>query len=165
MLNKIEFPVFKFRSFREIEYKPLGQIVVHTISGSFIVDDISIEGTTLAQRRLKIRDKKYQFAEKVDTLRHLSKFPTGTYFIDFLGKIFKYQKGRKRYKVESRKITRKREVEQGTIVIIKDIPSPELITNPETAEKAKYASIMFTDEGPFLYKYTEEPHKMYRRAI
>ena len=130
------------------------------------MDDLTVEGNSLGERRLKIpQDLRYKLGEKVDTLRQMIKYPGGTIFIDNSGHLFKYTKGSERFLVESKPIVKKDYVTEGTVVHIKDIPTPQLIPYQHIAENIKYASIIFTNDGPFVYDYTRVQHEPFRRSI
>lgn len=166
MQQHIEFPVYKIRNYEEMEKTPLGKVKIRTITGEWIVDDISIEGDSLGKRRLHIpAEVRYKLGDRVDTLRQMIKYPGGTIFIDNKGYLFKYTKGSERFLIESKPIIKKELVTEGTILHIKDLPSPQLIPYKHLAENIKYASIIFTNYGPFVYDYTSEPHEPYRRSI
>lgn len=164
----MEFPLFKIGKFESIDHNPLGKIYITTIKNTYVLDDISLEGETLGHRRLKVKlrgDKLYKFRGKVDTLKQLVKHPGGTTFIDNKGNIFKYRKGKKRFKVVSYPIEKRKDVENGVVIYIKNYPTPHLIPHKYIADNTNYVSIMFTDTGPLIYDYTSEPHKPYRRSV
>jgi len=166
MQHNIEFPIYKIRSYEEMDKNPLGKIKIYTISGEWILDDLSVEGETLGIRRLKIpENKRYKLGHKVDTLRQMLKHPGGTIFIDNKGHLFKYTKGSERFLVESKSILKKEFITKGTILHIKDLPTPQLIPYKHLAEDINYASIIFTKYGPFVYDYTKQAHEPYRRSI
>jgi len=166
MQHTIEFPVYRIRSYEELEKTALGKIKIQTITGEWIVDDLTKLGDTLGVRRLSIpKEERYKLGEKIDTLRQMIKYPGGTVFIDNTGHLFKYKKGKERFLIESKPIERKQFTDQGTVLIIKDIPTPQLIPFKHIADNIKYASIIFTNLGPFVYDYTRVPHEPYRRSI
>ena len=130
------------------------------------MDDKSAKGETLGKRRLSIPSKeRYKLGEKIDTLRQLIKHPGGTKFIDQKGYIFKYTKGSRRFLIQSKKIITKKFVTEGTVLHIEGIPNPQILYYKYLADNINYASVMYTDSGPFIYDYTKEPHEPYRRSI
>lgn len=164
----MEFPLFKIGKYESIEYTPLGKVYITTVRDKYVLDDTSLKGDTLGKRRLIAKIKKYKlykFRGKVDTLRQLSKHPGGTVFIDNLGKVIKYTKSRKRFEVVSCKITKKVEKDEGMLLYIKGIPTPHYIPYRYIADNINYVSVMLTPSGPFIYDYTIEKHKPYKRSL
>ena len=107
-ISTVRFPLFKLRSYLEIEHKPLGLVKVTTIKGTYILDDLSLPGN-LEDRRIQLygqyTDKEiYKLKEKVLYLRQLVKYKSGTTFIDVNGKILKYKKSSKLYKITSKRV-------------------------------------------------------------
>lgn len=110
-------------------------------------------------------DEIYKFRAKIDNLRQLIKYPSGTLFIDKYGKLFKYKKGKKQYSVVCRNILKREQVPEGVVLHIEEVPSPHIIYYSTLADNIKYASVMLTDYGPLVYDYTAEKHEPYRRSI
>lgn len=164
----MDFPLFKLGTYKEIETTLMGKVYIDTGRGRYILDDKSIPYPSLAQRRLRIKNKipLYKFRGTVNTLRELVKHPSNTKFMDRNGNLFKYKKGNKRYKVVSHEIIRKEKLEYNRYVIyIKDVPTPQLLDNELVAKASNYASVIHTKDGPLIYDYTSEPHDVYRRSI
>jgi hypothetical protein len=164
----MDFPLFKIGKYENIEKTPLGKIYITTVYDKYVLDDTSVEGETLGQRRLKLALKGhnlYKFRGKVDTLKQLIKHPSGTIFLDNNGNIFKYRKGRKLFKVVSHKVLKRENKDDGVVVTIQDYPTPHFIPSKKVADNTNYVSIMLTNTGPLIYDYTSEPHKVYRRSL
>jgi len=167
-LDKIQFPLYKLRSYLSIDKNPLGIVRVTTIKGEYIFDDHSINGT-FEERRTKLslhfpNEKIYKLKEKVLYLRQLIKYKSGTTFVDIEGNLLKYSKSSNLYKIKSYKITKKRPCENWTIINIEGQEQPYLIGHvvlPTTT----HASIMETKWGPLLYDLTTKKHEPYRRKI
>jgi hypothetical protein len=163
---QIKFPVFRVKKYLKLEKNPLGRTYITGYGGRKILDDTSLPGDTLGERRLRIKkEDRYKLGERVDKLRQLVKYPGGTIFVDNNGKLFQYRKGHKRFKVESRKILKKEVTDYGTIMTVEGVPHPEIIANRYLGDIVFYASVMFTDKGPFIYDYTEKRHATYRKSI
>lgn len=167
-MTKIEFPLFKLGKYTQIETTLMGKVYIETGRGRYILDDKALPYSTLAQRRLRIKNNipLYSFRGVVNTLRELIKHPSNTRFLDKNGNLFKYKKGRKRYKVVSHEIIRKERQDYNRYIIyIKDYPTPHLVDNEIVAKNSNYVSIIYTKDGPLIYDYTSEPHAIYRRSI
>jgi hypothetical protein len=167
-ITQVTFPLYKLRAYINIDISPIGLIVVTTIKGKYILDDTSINAPFHERRALLSskypNEKVYKLKEQVRYFRQLVKYKSGVTFIDFNGNIIKYKKGSKLFKVKSHKITRKTPHNNWTIIEVYNIEIPFIIG--ETLKyNAKYASIMHTNWGPFLYDITNKPHEVYRRKI
>lgn len=167
-ISTISFPVYKLRSHLKIEKNPIGLVKITTIKGTYILDDHSIPGD-FHQRRMALYNeypekKIYKLKEKVLYLRQFVKYKTGTSFVDSTGKIIKYRKSSKLYSVRSKKIERKIVKDRWTTIYVAGLEIPFIVGHPLTY-KTKYASIMYTDWGPFLYDLTSEQHEVYKRKI
>ena len=168
-LHNITFPLYKLRSHLDIEYKLLGEVLVTTIKGEYIIDDQSLTGD-LEIRRASLSSlhptrKVYKLKERVLYLRQLIKYKSGTTFIDVNGYIFKYKKSSRLFNVESKKITRIRPFSETRVVIeVEGHEQPFIVYNNISA-KTKYVSIMHTSWGPLLYDLTSKKHDTYKRKI
>lgn len=167
-INNIVFPIYKLRSYIKIEQTPLDIVEVTTIKGRYILDDKNIEAP-FAERRLLLQAKYpdakiYKLKERVPYLRQLVKYKSGTTFVDYNGDIFRYRKSSKLFPVKSHKIERTKEYGNWTIFEVAGIETPFMVGEP-LSYNAKYASIMHTDWGAFLYDITSKPHEPYRRKL
>jgi hypothetical protein len=167
-LTEIVFPLYKLRSYINIEKTPLGLIKVTTIKGEYILDDTSIK-SPFDQRRLQLiskypKEKIYKLKEKVLYLRQLVKYRTGTTFIDYNGTIIKYRKSSSLFTITSHKIINRRAYGNWTIINVDKVEIPFLIGETLTPT-ATHASIMHTKWGPFLYDITSKAHEPYKRKI
>ena len=167
-LADITFPIYKIRSFLDIETNLMGQVLITTIKDTYILDDMAYNGN-LEERRLKIQKecplyKLYKLKERVLYLRQLVKYKSGATFIDITGKIFKYKKSGSLYTVDSLYIQKKRLSENWTVLYLQGIEIPFLVAHT-VSSKVKYASLMYTDQGALLYDLTSEYHERYRRKI
>jgi len=166
-IGKVTFPLYKLRSYLDIDTNPLGLVKVTTIKGVYILDDKSYNGT-FEERRLKIAmyspEKIYRLKEKVLYLRQLVKYKSGTTFIDLNGNILRYHKSTSLFKVISRKIERVREDGNWSIINCTGLEQP-LLVGINISPEVKFASIMETKWGPFLYDLTSIQHDTYRRKL
>jgi len=167
-LANVVFPLYKLRSYLSIDTNPLGLIKVTTIKGVYILDDTSIRGT-FGERRVLLSaeypsEKIYKLKEKVSYLRQLVKYRSGTTFMDYNGHLIKYRKSSKLFKINSHKINRKEPYGNWTIIYLDGIEIPFIVGETLTPN-AKFASIMRTTSGPFLYDITSIQHDTYRRKI
>lgn len=167
-ITNVTFPLYKLRSYIKLERTLLDTIEITTIRGKYILDDKSINAP-FYERRAKLKykypkEKIYKLKEQVPYLRQLVKYKSGTTFVDYNGDIFKYRKSSKLFKVKSHKITKKKQYGKWTIFEVANIETPFMIGEMLTAT-AKYASIMHTEWGPFLYDITSQPHGVYRRKL
>ena len=167
-ISNLTFPLYKLRAYIKIEKSPLGLVEVTSIKGKYILDDRSIDAP-FHERRLKLKSKFpekdiYKLKEQVPYLRQLIKYKSGTTFVDYDGNIFKYKKSSKLFKIQSHKIERVTEHNNWTVFEVAGIETPFMVG--ETLNyKIKYASIMHTSWGPFLFDLTSEPHEPYRRKL
>jgi len=167
-MHNIQFPLYKLRSYLNIDKNPLGLIKITTIKGTYIFDDTSIQGT-FEERRAKLGlhypDKPiYKLKEKVLYLRQLVKYKSGTTFVDLEGNILKYRKSSSLFEIKSYKIIRKRPYGNWTIINIEEQEQPYLI-GQVVLPTTTHASIMDTKWGPLLYDLTNKKHEPYRRKI
>lgn len=167
-IESIVFPLYKLRSYIKIDKTQLDLIEITTIKGTYIFDDLNINAT-FSERRAMLhskypREKIYKLKERVPYLRQLVKYKSGTTFVDYNGNLFKYKKSSKLFDVKSHKIEKTREHGNWTIFEVANIETPFMVGEPFTY-KTKYASIMHTKWGPFLYDLTSEPHEVYRRKL
>lgn len=168
MLADVVFPLYKLRSYISINKNPLGVVKVTTIKGTYILDDLSINGTFEERRTIlasKLPDGKlYRLKEKILYLRQLVKYKSGTTFIDYNGKLFKYGKSSSLFDIKSHKILRKSTHENWTILYLNGIEHSFLV-GKLLSPTVTHASIMHTKWGPFLYDLTSIPHLPYKRKI
>jgi hypothetical protein len=167
-LASIVFPV-KLRHYLNIQTNELGLVEVTSIKGKYIFDDKGMKEMPFHERRLLLKtkypeEKIYKLKERVPYLRQLVKYKSGTTFVDHKGKIFKYKKSSKLFKVKSHKINYKDRQGNWTLFYVNGLEIP-FVVGEALKYNAKYASIMHTKWGPFLYDITSEPHEMYRRKI
>ena len=167
-INNIVFPIYKLRSYIKLERTPLDLVEVTTIKGKYILDDKGINAP-FPERRLMLKNKYpnekiYKLKEQVSYLRQLVKYKSGTTFIDYNGDIFRYRKSSKLFEVKSHKIERVKEHGNWTIFEVVGIETPFMV-GESLKYNIKYASIMHTKWGPFLYDLTSSPHEPYRRKL
>lgn len=167
-ITSVVFPIYKLRSYISLDKSPLDIVEVTTIKGKYILDDKGINAP-FYERRLRLKDKYpqakiYKLKERVPYFRQLVKYKSGTTFIDYNGDIFKYKKSSKLFEVKSHKIDRIREHGNWNIFNVAGIEIPFMV-GEALKYNAKYASIMHTNWGPFLYDITSEPHEVYRRKL
>lgn len=166
-ISKVTFPIYKLRSYLNIETTLMGKVKVTTIKGTYVLDDTSYSGT-FEERRIQMQfdypEVVYKLKEKVIYLRQLVKYKSGTTFIDLNGNILKYRKSSDLFKVVSKLIEKRRTQGNWTIIYVKQLEQPLLIGQILPLE-VKYASIMETKWGPFLYDLTTRQHDPYRRKL
>jgi hypothetical protein len=158
------FPIYKVPEFDSLR-NVLGKVKVTKRGKEYLLDDKRLSGD-LAARRLQLKAKKeklFPLKTRIDTLRQLVKRPSGEQYIDSKGIMFKYKKGNKRYPLISEKI-RKIIPKNGLYIVHVDkINSPFVVFLKD--DRVEFASILYTDSGPFLYDLTRENHAPTRRAI
>jgi len=167
-LANITFPLYKLRSYLNMETTLLGAVMITTIRGTYIFDDINLRGD-FEERRSALSlyhpDKKiYKLKERVIYLRQLVKYKTGTTFVDHTGNIIKYKKSSKLFEIKSHKIERKRQHGNWSVISIQGIEQ-DFIVGQTVLPTTTHASIMYSSWGPFLYDLTNKHHEMYRRKI
>ena len=136
--------------------------------GWLVLDDNSLEGATLSDRRVELIAKGvklYPLNEQVSYLRQLYKYKSGTNFVDSKGRTFSYKKTSGLNKVEARKITKHCEVNGFDVFMVEGINVPFMVDYIMHDRGIKYASIMQTPHGPFLYDLIKGHHETYRRKI
>ena len=96
LLNEVNFPVFPIRGNRKIYKDPhTGIDRVETVLKDWQLDNKSLIGITLSERRLKIPLKeRYPLTFALFNFSQLLNYKKGCMFIDNLGNIFKYKKTR-----------------------------------------------------------------------
>ena len=168
MNHGIKFPIWKLRRFTRMDNK-LDTIYITTAYNTYIIDDKSLKGD-LAKRRYQLLSMPilndyplYPLKEKLNLLRQMVKYPTGTYFIDSDGLIFKYKKSSRLNWVECKKIKSWNKVDNRTVFYVDKQRMP-YVTDLEL-DYIPYASIMYTETGPLIYDFTTEYHKPYKRKI
>ena len=162
-LGKVRFPLYKLRSYLDIDTNLLGITKVTTIKGIYILDDATLPGD-FEHRRACIVGKVYKLKERVIYLRQLVKYKSGTTFVDADGKLFKYKKSSKMFDIRSAKIVRKVDRGNWTVIHLQDFEQP-FIVGQAVLPSTKYASIMHSSWGPFLYDLTSKKHEPYKRKI
>ena len=167
-LGKIKFPLYKLRSYLNIDTNLLGLVKITTIKGEYIFDDINLKGD-FEERRSNLAlhypgKKIYKLKERVMYLRQLVKYKSGTTFVDFNGNILKYSKSTKLFQIKSIKINRKVEHGNWTVIYLEGFEQPYLV-GQTMLPTTTYASVMGTRWGPFLYDLTNKYHEPYRRKI
>lgn len=167
-MEGVTFPLYKLRSYLEIDKNPLGLIKITTIKGVYIFDDTSISGT-FEERRSKLiaqypGEKLYKLKERVLYLRQLVKYKSGTTFVDMNGTLFKYNKSTKLFDITSHKIERKKPYGNWTILNIAGQEQP-LLVGQTVLPTTTHASIMHSSWGPMLYDLTSKQHEPYKRKI
>lgn len=167
-LRKIEFPLYKLRSYLSIDTNPLGLVKVTTIKGVYIFDDTSINGSFEERRALLSTHHPgksiYKLKERVIYLRQLVKYKSGTTFVDLNGNILKYNKSSKLFEIKSIEIDRQVEHGNWTIIHLEGFEQPYLV-GQRVLPTTTHASVMETKWGLFLYDLTSKYHPTYRRKI
>jgi hypothetical protein len=169
-MKQVSFPIWRLRKCQQIKTNPLGLTKLKTGKGWFILDDKGIPGDTLAERRLRLINKGkkknlYKLTEQVNYMRQMFKYKTKTNFIDSKGLVFTYVKSSGLNQVVSRKIIQFAKVQSFNVFIVEGVDSPFLVDYELKDRGIKFASIMQTRQGPFLYDLTKDYHEHYRRKI
>jgi len=167
-ISQVTFPLYKLRSYIDIEKNPLGVVKIRTIKGEFILDDTSInEPFHIRRAHLRQhypREQIYKLKEKIIYLRQLVKYKSGSTFIDYNGNIIKYTKSSALFEVKSHRIDRVKYHGKWSIIEVTNVDTPFIVGHTITPE-INYASIMHSKWGPFLYDLTKLPHEPYKRKI
>jgi hypothetical protein len=166
-LADIKFPIYKIRKYLD-KKDALGLIKIKAQDGNwYYLDDKTLKGG-LGERRLIIKQaghKLYKLNEQITTLRKMTKYPTGTIFIDDNGSIFKYEKSSKFYPIVSKKIKDQKRGDGYDIFWVENDYFPHISCIPLKENGIEYASFMQTKYGPFLYDFTRNYHEPYKRKI
>jgi len=167
-MDRVQFPLYKLRSYLNIDKNPLGITKITTIKGEYLFDDISIPGN-FEERRAKLaldfpNKRVYKLKERVIYLRQLVKYKSGTTFVDKCGSLWKYKKSSSLFKIKSHKITRKTPSGNWTVISIEGQEQSYLV-GEVVLPTTTHASIMETKWGPLLYDLTNIKHEPYRRKI
>lgn len=167
-LHNITFPLFKIRSYVNIDKNPLGLVKITTVKNTYILDDTSIN-KPFPERRMMLRSlypnkEVYPLKEKILYFRQLVKYKSGTTFVDYNGHIIKYHKSSNLFDIKSYKIEKRVAHGNWTVIHVAGQEIPFLIGQivPHTTT---HASIMFTKWGPLLYDLTSQHHEPYKRKI
>lgn len=170
LLKNISFPLYKLRKYDEIYSTPLGIKKIRTYFDEYILDDPSLPGD-YEERRIRLiqrygKKKVYKLTERVDLLRQLVKYKSGSKFINLKGEIYEYRKSSKLYPVISVPIIKIDEHgDNWSVLTLKHEHQKFLVGFDVERKNIKYASLMITEYGPFLYDLTKEPHDSYKRKI
>jgi len=167
-LAEVNFPLYKLREYINIDKDLLGRVKITSIRGTYILDDLSYNGI-FEERRVKMLNdystkEIYTLKERVNFLRQLVKYKSGSTFIDNDGSIIKYKKSSKLFTITSYKIVKFDNRHNWTIVYPEGFEQGFLIPY-QLKYNDMYVSIMDTEWGPFLYNLTTEKHTSYKRKI
>ena len=167
-LHELVFPVYKMGAFEEIYTSPLGHVMISTHKKVYTLDDTNSSEPSYAVRRIHLKGKGfdlYHLNKKINTFSNIINYPTGTYFIDAKGYIFKYKKDRKYYKLNCHKITKRVfDPSRGSMLFSKDLPYPVFFLGKLNLDY-KYMGILDVEGGGLLYNVTEQPFNPTRRMI
>jgi len=167
-ISEVTFPLYKLRSYLNVEETALGIVKITSIKGTYILDDKTYNGT-FSERRIAMlkeypTEKIYKLKERINFLRQLIKYKSGTNFIDYNGYILKYKKSSKLFDIKSYEINTISPHDNWNIINLIGLEQAFLIGG-SISPITRYASIMDTQWGPFLYDLTSKHHESYKRKI
>lgn len=167
-LLDLDFPIYKMGQFEEIYTNDLGLKVIRTAKREWILDDTRTEMVWYASRRIRLKQEGYslyKLNKKLGSFSQVIQYPSGTYFIDSSGYVFKYKKGNKFYKLRSYPIHKRAyDAAFGTILYGKGLSYP-LTYSGIVSSLYKYITVLEIDGGGLLYDITVHPQKATRIKI
>lgn len=166
-LKEIVFPVYKLGNKPEQD----NGIIYYTKANKDgelylqIVDDKSIEGSTLARRRLLIENKLFKLKLAIFFIGDLLKIvKPNMWFIDSMGKLFNYTKSRS-VPLVCCEILEVHRVLGATVLELKGIPGRHMCLYPPT-ELQKYAGVLKLGAHTYiLYGLYEQRFKETKRKV
>lgn len=149
----IDFPIFAItKNYRNI-WEEEKVTYIETDSGVYVLDNKNIQGNTLGQRRLRIKNSKLYIPRiVVHSIPQLIKSEYKT-FIDNNGILFKYFKSATA-PLEYHKVDRVARTDKGCVLHFKSINNPILIPC-RYAFGIEYVGFLVTKMGYILYEYSE----------
>lgn len=170
-LKDLQFPIYLIGRDPIVEEDGLIYKELYKINGEpdfLFIDDTSVEGDTLAKRRMQMGSKGVKLVKLntaiffvVDLVKYTK--GTGIKFIDSLGTIFTYTKS-KFYKLECRKIKNIRAIDTGGALIeVEGIHSRFKTLHMPTSEK--YAGVLVDGMSYILYGIFDTEFKATRRKV
>jgi hypothetical protein len=170
-LREISYPVFKIGT-----TKPLFEEGVHFYikyeedkpPGYAIVDDKTVQGDTLAKRRLKLLKQGTPLKKLSKAIFYLGDLvkiaKANIWFIDSTGKVFNYKK-ETFHKVIVKKITKIIPINTGGAIIEVDGIMSRFKVLFAPSAYSKYASLLLDGMSYILYGLHEEPPEIKNRKI
>jgi hypothetical protein len=157
-IKKVRFPVFKLRSDELRFYKNI------LYCEDKIVDDKSVEGSSLGVRRLRVNSKEL-YPLRDCAFDFLSMIRAGyKHFIDSNGKAFTYRKT-KSCKIRSYRIDRVEHKDHYSTLKVKGLSKVFILPRPPPAGYF-WANIIFFDRFPWeVLSFSEEKQPEKRRLI
>jgi len=150
----IKFPIFPLtRNYKHI-WTEDNITWIETESGVYVLDNKNIQGNTLGQRRLRIKNSKLYIPRAV--VHNVAQLIRSEYktFIDNNGIVFKYIKNTrvplKYYKIK--KVVRVED--KGCVLHFNDIDNP-VLAPCAIAYGISYVGFLITNIGYILYEYSE----------
>jgi len=151
----IQFPIFAVAKNYERIWEEDNITSIQTASGVYVLDNKNIQGNTLGQRRLRIKNSKLYIPRTV--IHNIAQLIRSTYktFIDNNGEVFTYIKHTavplKYYKVK--KVVDK---DDGCVLHFEGISNPVKVSCGR-AYGIHSVGFLVTNIGYILYEYSEAP--------
>lgn len=150
----IKFPCYGITSNHKGIWTETNVTYIKTSSGVYVLDNKNIEGNTLGQRRLRIKNSALYIPRTVihtfvQTVKSKYKI-----FIDNTGDIFKYIKTIK-VPLKYYKVQNLIELDIGCVVTFKEIDNPILVPCRDS-QGINYVGFLVTEFGYLTYDYSEE---------
>lgn len=168
--KNVRYPVFKLSSNIARVFKRDTVIIAEDIQGrQRILDDLSMDGTSIGERRLHIEDTSplsmalYQPKDVILSGDKVTRFAT---FIDSNGVVFSYRKTDwakvKSYRIE--KVTPAPTSTNSVILKLRGVHCP-IASVHSPYETQGYASLLNYSMGYLFMGYSDIPHEVYRLKI
>ena len=168
-INEISWPVYKIGHSRPLKEDGVIFYVHEKKEGPVleIIDDLSIEGNSLATRRVKLAMqgvKLYKIRYAIFFIADLIKIASPkTWFIDSTGKFFQYTKSTF-VPLIFKKISRVIKDIGCSLIEVEGSPIRYKVLYPPTAEQ-KYAGLLVLGKALVIYGFYEELHTTTYRKI
>lgn len=163
MLSKVVFPAYRLRSYTRMYNEELA-LLIETRNGTYILDDKSLEGETLGERRLKIADEYlYPLSDIVFTLEELIRSKSNK-FIDSAGEVITYKKS-KLYTIHCKEIQSITKLGNFLYLIILDGTKPTTFESFSDIGEPKYCLLVDIKGGSLVYGFTDSDVGTFKRKL
>jgi hypothetical protein len=171
-LSELHFPVFYIGKQPNIEgnisfFITRKKMIESDIDYIKVIDDKSVLGNTLAERRLALASQGvalYKLKYAIYFLQDMIKITKGeTWFIDSAGNLFKYKKS-KSCRLVFKKVLKTLNHSGVFVLEVEGIPTRYKTLYPASPDQT-WAGILYTPDGPLLYGLYNKYYEDTRRFI
>jgi len=162
-LFDIKFPVYAIAKNNKRIWEEMNVLYVETDTGIYVLDNKNLSGSTVGERRLKIKNSQLYVPRKV--YYNISQFLHSKYteFLDTTGKYFKWKKSIT-VPLKYYKVSHVSKYNDDCIVHFKDVECPQKL-NCRLAHSIKCIGLLHTEYGYIVYEYSDTYKKDTYRKI